>query len=105
MPKLCVVTGMPSKETAIRRQLDGLFEFRCVDFDQIGGIEPAHYLLLDVDLGRDGCAGKLKDWLARRPAGAKVIFAIDKTSHRQSIQATALGATEILHRPFLGTAV
>ena len=105
MPKLCVVTDMPSKEAAIRRQLDGVFDFQCVDFDQIGGNEPAQDLLLDVDLSRDDSARKVKDWLSRRPKDARVIIAIDKTSHLQSIRATALGANGILHRPFAGTAV
>ena len=81
---------VPSKESAIRRQLDGIFELHCVDFDQIGGIEPAEYLLLDVELSRNGRAGKVKDLLSRKPKDAKVIFAIDKTSHLQSIQVTAL---------------
>ena len=105
MPKLCVVTDLPSKEAAIRRQLDGICDFHCMDFDQIGGNEPAQHLLLDVDLGRNGRARDLKDWLSRRPKDAKVVFVIDKTSHLQSIQATALGATGILHRPFAGTVV
>jgi hypothetical protein len=105
MPKLCVVTGMPSKEAAIRRQLDGVFGFQCVRLDQIGGNDPAQDLLLDVDLSMDGTARKVKEWLSRRPKDARVIIAIDKASRLQRIRATALGATGILYRPFAETAV
>jgi len=100
MQRLCAVIDAPSKAAAIRRQLDGIFHLQCLDFDQIGGAEPAAHLLFDVDFSRGSRAVKVKEWLRRKPKEAKVIFAIDRTSHLQSIQATALGATGILHRPF-----
>jgi len=91
---------MPSKAAAIRRQVDGAFDLNCLDFGQIDGAEPAEHLLFDVDFSRSGRAVKVKEWLTHKPRGAKVIFAVDRTSHLQGIQATALGATGILHRPF-----
>ena len=101
MPGLCVVTDMPSKAAAIRHQMDGIVKLRCLDFDQIGGADPAdEHLLFDVDFSRSSRAAQVKEWLRRKPKGSKVVFAIDRTSHLQSIQATALGATGILHRPF-----
>ena len=100
MQRLYVITDTPSKAAAIRRQMDGIFDLHCLDVDRIGGIEPAEHVLFDVDFSRGGRAVKVKEWLRRKPREAKVIFAIDRTSHLQSIQATALGATGILPRPF-----
>lgn len=105
MPRLCIVIDTPTKAAAIRRQLDGIFDLDCLDVDRISDTEPPRELLFDIDFGRSGRAAKVKQWLERKPKDAKVIFAIDKTSHLQSIQATALGATGILHRPFEREAV
>jgi putative nucleotidyltransferase with HDIG domain len=100
MQRLHVITDIPSKAAAIRRQMDGMFDLHCLDFDRIGDTEPAEHVLFDVDFSRSGRAVQVKEWLRRKPKDAKVIFAIDRTSHLQSIQATALGATGILPRPF-----
>jgi putative nucleotidyltransferase with HDIG domain len=100
MQTLCIVIDTPTKAAAIRRQLDGIFDLDCLDFDRIGDTEPPRELLFDIDFSRSGRAAKVKEWLERKPKDAKVIFAIDKASHLQSIQATALGATGILNRPF-----
>jgi putative nucleotidyltransferase with HDIG domain len=100
MQRLCIVIDTPTKAAAIRRELDGIFDLHCLDFDRISDTAPPRELLFDIDFGRSGRAAKVKGWLKRKPKDAKVIFAIDKTSHLQSIQATALGATGILNRPF-----
>jgi putative nucleotidyltransferase with HDIG domain len=100
MERLCVLTDTPSMEAAIRRQVEGLFDLHCLGFDQIRGTKPSGHVLIDVDLGRSGRAIELKEWLRSKPEGARIVVAIDKASHLQSIQATALGASGILHRPF-----
>jgi putative nucleotidyltransferase with HDIG domain len=100
MQRLCIVVDTPAKAAAIRRQLDGIFDLYCLDLDRICDTEPPRELLFDIDFSRSGRAAVVKEWLRRKPKDAKVIFAIDRTSHLQSIQATALGATGILNRPF-----
>jgi putative nucleotidyltransferase with HDIG domain len=98
MQRLCVVTDRPSKTAAIRREIDGIFDLHCLDFDGIGGTEPPGQLLIDVDFAGNR-ALEMKEWLRRKPQDAKIIVAIDRTSHLQSIQATALGATGVMRRP------
>jgi len=98
--KLCIVTDLPSKAAAIQRQLGGIFEPYWVELHRIHDAVPAPYLVFDVDFTRSERAVRVKEWLSRKPKDAKVIFAVDKASHLQTIQATALGATGILHRPF-----
>jgi HD-GYP domain-containing protein (c-di-GMP phosphodiesterase class II) len=63
-------------------------------------------VLFDINL-RDGQhLLELKEWLNRKPKDGKVVFITDKASHAQDIQARALGATHIVHRPFdVGTLV
>jgi DNA-binding response OmpR family regulator len=99
MQKLCVVSDTPGKAATIRRQLDGIFDLQFLDFDRIDGVEPPRYLLVDIDFGISRRAVQVKQWLERKPKRGKVIFVVDRTSHLQLIQATALGATGILHRP------
>lgn len=87
------------------RQLAGLFEveFKCVE--DTGQSPPGAYTIFDFDLYDINRMGPLKEWLKRRPEGAKVIFLTDKGSHLQETQAYALGATDVLHRPVNGRAV
>ena len=100
MQTLCIITDTPAKAAAIHRQLDGVFDFCFLAFDRMLDADPPRNLLFDIDLTNNGRAVKVKEWLKRKPEDGKVIFAIDKTSHLQSIQAKALDATGILHRPF-----
>jgi putative nucleotidyltransferase with HDIG domain len=97
--RLCVVIDKPTKAAAIRRELDGIFDLHWLDFDRIGDAEPGRDVLFDIDFNRGNRPATVKEWFKRKPKDAKVIFAIDRSSHLQSIQATALGATGILHRP------
>lgn len=99
MNELWIVSDLPSKAAAIRRQLDGLFDLHFVVVSRISEIEPPRYLLVDVDLTDSSQAAKLKAWLSRKPKDGKVIFAVDKASHFQAVQAKALGAMAALHRP------
>ena len=48
---------------------------------------------------------ELKEWLKRKPKAGKVIFVIDKASRTEEIQANALGATDVIHRPINGRAL
>jgi putative nucleotidyltransferase with HDIG domain len=100
MNKLCIFSDAAVKRQAIRQQLGGTFELTFLDLDHIHAAEPQPYLLFDINL-RDGAhLPKLKEWLDRKPKDGKVVFVTDKASHAQAIQAHALGATDIVDRPF-----
>src|SRR5216117_2124547 len=100
MNKLCIFSDAAVKRQAIRQQLGGVFELTFLDLDHIHAAEPQPCLLFDINL-RDGAhLLKLKGWLDRKPKDGKVVFVTDKVSHAQAIQAYALGATDIVHRPF-----
>src|SRR5437762_7351743 len=100
MNKLCVFSDAAAKSAAIRRQLGGIFDLTFRDIDNIHATESQPRVLFDIDL-RDGPhLLELKEWLNRKPKDGKVVFITDKASHAQAIQARALGATDIVHRPF-----
>ncbi len=99
MQKLCVVSDTPGKSATIRRQLDGIFDLQFLDSDRVNGVEPPRYLLVDIDFGNSRRALQVKQWLERKPKRGKVIFVVDRASHLQLVQATALGATGVLNRP------
>jgi len=100
MQKLCIISDMPAKAGAVQRQLAGIFESYCLDFNRIRDTEPPPHLLLDIDFTDGGRAVALKEWLKRKPKDGKIVFVVDKNSRLQMVQARALGATGILHRPF-----
>jgi putative nucleotidyltransferase with HDIG domain len=100
MQKVLIVTDSASKAAAIRQQLDGAFETQFVDVSQISQAEAPERLLFDVDLANGSRVVELKAWLERKPQQRRFIFAIDRSSHLQAIQAKALGAGAVLHRPF-----
>src|SRR6266705_1480347 len=100
MNKLCIFSDAAAKSEAIRRQLDGIFDLTFLDIDHIHATESQPCVLFDINL-RDGQhLLELKEWLNRKPKDGKVVFITDKASHAQDIQARALGATNIVHRPF-----
>ena len=97
--RLSVFTDAGQKRDAIRRRLDGLFELEFLEFDEVEGVTLQPHLLFDIDFKEGPRLLQLKEYLKRRPKGGKVIFVTDKSSRAQAIQAHALGATGIVHRP------
>jgi putative nucleotidyltransferase with HDIG domain len=100
MNKLCIFSDAAEKAEALRRQFGGIFELTFLDLDHVHAAEPRSCLLFDIDLRDSQRLPKLRDSLSRRPKDSKVVFVTDKASHVQVIQARALGATGIVHRPY-----
>jgi putative nucleotidyltransferase with HDIG domain len=99
MNELCIFSDAAAKRAAIRRQLSGIFDLTFLDIDNIHATESQPRVLFDIDL-RDGPhLLELKKWINRNKT-CKVVFITDKASHVQAIQARAIGATDIVHRPF-----
>ena len=66
---------------------------------------PEPYLVFDIDMHDGPHLLETKEWLKRKPKDSKVVFVIDETSHSEKIQARALGATDVIHRPIDGRAL
>ena len=90
---------------AIQRQLAGVFDLRFRSLDQIREMAPEPYLVFDIDMHDGRHLLETKEWLKRKPKDSKVVFVIDETSRSEKIQARALGATDVIHRPIDGKAL
>jgi putative nucleotidyltransferase with HDIG domain len=84
---------------AIQRGLGRMFELRFLPVALIQDTAPGQFQVFDMDMSDSAHVHKIKNWLKLRPRNSKAVFAIDKTSRAEKIQAYALGATDIVHRP------
>jgi putative nucleotidyltransferase with HDIG domain len=102
---LAIFTDAAPKREAIRRQLAGAFALTFFDLDHIHAAETQPHLLFDINFRNCPRLLELKEWLNHKPKDGKVVFVTDKASHVQAIQARALGATDIVHRPLDASAL
>jgi putative nucleotidyltransferase with HDIG domain len=103
MNLLSVIGGTPESKELLRNALSGVFESKFVEFSEIAQSVPGLCTLVDIDLNNVRYIPYLKQWLARKPTGAKVVFIIDRTSRAQAERAFAIGASDIVHRPIQST--
>ena len=96
---LCVLADSAGKEAEIRSRLGGAFHLDFVEGELSSILKSVAHLLIDVDLKQNTRLRELKDWLGRKKAQGRILFVVDKGSHGQTIQARALGATDVVHRP------
>jgi putative nucleotidyltransferase with HDIG domain len=87
---------------ALLDQIVGVVDIDLQPLEQALRSKPGFSIVLDVDLAKGSHLQQLKEWLGRKPAKAKAIFAVDKASHLQHARAFSLGATDILFRPIDG---
>jgi len=94
-----------TKTEAIQRQLAGVFDLQFRSLDKIHEMAPEPYLVFDIDMRDSRHLMETKEWLKRKPKDSKVVFVIDETRRGEKIQAQALGATDVIHRPIDGKAL
>ena len=105
MNQLSIFVDAKTGTEAIRRQLAGVFDLRFRSLDQIHQMAPEPYLVFDIDMHDGRHLVETKEWLKRRPKDGKVVFVIDETSRSEKVQAQAIGATDVIHRPIDGKAL
>jgi putative nucleotidyltransferase with HDIG domain len=87
---------------SIRRDLGNTFELKFFSFNRIRDVAPGRFQVFDINLSDGPRLEDIKKWAKDRPRDSKLIFAVDKASRAEKIQAYALGATDIIHRPVTG---
>ena len=96
--RLSIIADTVFRADHISEQLAGVFETQVFCIDEIVYREPTEFTVGDLNL--DGPhIPDFKLWLKRRPKRGKVILLVDKASRFQSVQAQAIGATDLLPRP------
>lgn len=99
MDQLSVVGATPEAAEALRAAVGNLFESKAVLLSELRASSPARFNVVDLDLTQIANVPPLRDWMLRKPLGAKVVFITDKEVPLQSTRALAIGATDVLHRP------
>jgi putative nucleotidyltransferase with HDIG domain len=89
----------------LRKQLASLFKIEFKPLESSLDSQLGQYSVFDFDLNDTTHLLKLKDKLKTRPKDAKVIFVTEKASRLQDTRALAIGATDVIHRPFDGRAL
>lgn len=102
MHKLTIIGAAKPAFDSIIKEVAGVADCEFKLFDAALGTAPDQFTLIDIDLEEGSRLVSLKNWLARKPSGAKVIFVTDKSSHLQETRASAIGGTDVIHRPFTG---
>ncbi len=102
MYHLTVIADDRANTDVLRKQLAGIFDIETETVEEAIRSSPGAATVFDINLSDEPSLLKLKSWLGRKPANAKVIFLADRTSHLQHARAYALGATDVLHRPIDG---
>lgn len=97
---LTLITDTLAGHEDLRDQLSGVVDLDLQAIEPALRSPPGASIILDIDLGNGSLLQEVKTWLLRKPATARAIFAVDKASHLQHARAFALGATDILARPF-----
>ncbi len=97
--RLSVITDAPPKRDAIRRELGASFDLTFLGLDDVRGVLREPCLLFDIDFSNNRRLLDLKDCLKRKPKETRTIFVTDRASRAQTIQAQALGASDVVHHP------
>jgi hypothetical protein len=105
MQRLTVVLDAKGAVDAIERDLGRVFQIRFLPVAMLADAADDQFLLFDVNLGNRAQVQEIKGLLARRSKTRRIVFAVDKTSRAEKIQAYTLGATDIIHRPVNGRAL
>lgn len=102
MHKLTIIGAAKIDFDSLIKEIAGFIESEFKPFETALGTAPGEFTLIDIDLNAGSRLARLKEWIARKPNGAKVIFVTDKSSHLEEMQASAIGGTGVIHRPFDG---
>jgi putative nucleotidyltransferase with HDIG domain len=99
MRRIAVISGCPEQAGNLRRRLGDFFAPELLRPDELAHAGPEEFVLVDIDLKDAAQIANLKRWLQCRPHHGQAIFGVDRGSRHDSIQAYAIGATDVLPRP------
>jgi putative nucleotidyltransferase with HDIG domain len=100
--RIAVVADSAEHVGALKLRLANFFHAQFLHSDELSAAEPAELVFVDVNLRDAARVSCLKRWLERRPRHGQAIFGINRGSRIESIQAFAIGATDVLPRPVDG---
>jgi putative nucleotidyltransferase with HDIG domain len=100
---LLLICDTPTDARSVRQELEGVFDTVLLPVDRIREAEPpGPYSVISINLCDPDQISDIRDWLRQRPKDAKVVFLTTKGSRLEALQAYAIGATDLVYRPFDG---
>ena len=100
MYQVTVVADVRADVDMLPDRFAGIFDIQIATVHEVLRSNPGVVTLFDIHLTKTALLPHVAEWLRRKPSSAKAIFLIDKASHLQRSRASALGATDVLLRPF-----
>jgi putative nucleotidyltransferase with HDIG domain len=102
MSKLLIISDSADTAADISGQLAGLLETRHVHSTGLSKTDAESSIIVDINLADGSVVSTVRRWLGRRPVVGKVICVVEPGVRRQAVQAFAIGATDVMFRPFDG---
>jgi putative nucleotidyltransferase with HDIG domain len=102
MYQLSIVSDSADSARHISGQLASVFEAQVIHRDGVPAANPTKYTFVDIDLSNSSNFSDLRLRLKPPTESRVVIFAVDEGVRHQAVQAYALGATDLVHRPIDG---
>jgi putative nucleotidyltransferase with HDIG domain len=99
MHRLSIISDSAESARQISSGLTAVFETQVMRRDRIPAGQPTTYTFVDIDLTNTSNLSDLRLRLRPSPDARVVIFAVDEGDRHQAVQAFALGATALVHRP------
>ena len=102
MNRITVISDSVEWASDIKARLAQYFETEYFHLDKLPDAALGEFTFVDINLLDPEKVSSLKRWLKRRPANGQVIFGVNGESHLETIQAYAIGATDLFPRPVEG---
>jgi putative nucleotidyltransferase with HDIG domain len=99
MRRITVISGSAEHAGDLKLRLAVFFAAEFYRPEELSHAEPEEFALVDINLKDVAQIASLKHWLLRRPQHGQAIFGVDRGSRHDSIQAYAIGATDVIARP------
>jgi putative nucleotidyltransferase with HDIG domain len=100
--RVSVISDCAECADDLKRRLADFFAAEFFHPDELSDARPGEFIFVDINLRDAARVSSVKRWLACRPKHGQAIFGINRGSHLESIQAYAIGATDVLPRPVDG---
>jgi putative nucleotidyltransferase with HDIG domain len=102
MKRVAVISDCGERTRDLELRLADFFHADFHLLDELPDAGPEELTFVDINLRDVAQVARLKRWLNRRPKHGQAIFGINRGSHHESIQAYAIGATDVVPRPVDG---
>src|SRR5262245_29503906 len=99
MMPVSIITDSHERARPLAEHLAGVFATELLERRTISQAKPGLHAIVDIDLKNPTQLGELRRWVQRHSKDGKVVFVVDHGDRLQAVQASALGATDLVTRP------